>query len=279
MHILFVYDATTAAGYAARLLEELAPRLGARVTVLATSRRWWPGGGAGRGAHDPGRDLASRGVPTEVHRVRGRPVPAIVARLSAGDVDLIVLGGGGGRGVLPGLLGSPATRVLRESSVPVLVMGDGPVALRRILVCTSLEMPHGASALEPAVRIASATSAQVEILHVLSQLPRLDGAPEGATPDFDRRDRAHEAADARHLDEVAHVFARHGVETGRRIRHGLVVDEIIEEARGLPADLVVLGAHDRPGLVPHLLTNITEQVVGELDRPVLIVREPSEGKA
>lgn len=275
MHILLVHDATAAADHAAQLLEQLAPRLGARVTVLETSRRQRLTRRAGRVPHDPDRALRSQDVPTEVQQVAGRPVPSIVARLERGDIDLVVLGGGGRRGVLTRLQGSTATKVLRASPVPVLIVGDAPLALRRILVCTTLEMPHGTAALEIVVQIASATSAEVEILHVLSQLPRLDGPTEAASPRSRRPDRALDAAEAQHVDEVVDVFTEHGVTARGRIRHGLVVDEIVDRARRLPADLVVLGAHDRPGLVPRLLANITKQVVDELARPVLVVREPS----
>lgn len=273
MHILFADDATAPADHAAQLLEQLAPRLGARVTILETSRRQAPTGG--RVAHDPARALRSHDVPTEVQRAEGRPVPSIVARLAHGDIDLVVLGGGGGRGVLTRLLGSTATKVLDESPVPALIVGDAPVALRRILVCTTPEMPHGTAALDTVIQIAAATSAEVEILHVLSQLPRLDGPTAGGSPGSGRRDHAHHAAETQHLDEVVDIFVEHGVRARGRIRHGLVVDEIVEQARELPADLVVLGAHDRPGIVPSLLTNITKQILHELARPVLVVRQPS----
>lgn len=274
MHILLAHDSTSAADHAARLLEHLAPLLGARVTVLGMHSRWRTGRRPSTNVHELARAFRARGLPTEVETVEGPGASFIFNRLAEGDVDLVVLGGQR-RGVLSRLRGSTARVVVRRSPVPTLVVGDAPVAVHHVLVCTSLQMPHGTAALRPAVAIAAATHAEVEVLHVMSQLPHTGGRANTSSEASERRRDEHDAARDHNLDETTTVFVERGLEARGRIRHGLVVDEIIAEARRLPADLVVLGAHGRPGPVSNLLTNITEHVVDELARPVLVVREPA----
>ncbi len=53
---------------------------------------------------------------------RGRPAGAILAFAEETDVDLIVLGRTGRDGVVPPLLGSTTDRVLRGTTIPVMVL-------------------------------------------------------------------------------------------------------------------------------------------------------------
>jgi nucleotide-binding universal stress UspA family protein len=59
--------------------------------------------------------------------------------------------------------------------------------------------------------------------------------------------------------------------TQAAVRHGLVLDEILDEARSGEYDLVVLGAHRVQGWQRVLLDDLTHKLVLQLDRPVLVV--------
>ncbi len=63
-----------------------------------------------------------------------------------------------------------------------------------------------------------------------------------------------------------------GVSTDPKIRHGLVVDEILEEARNGEYDLVIIGAHIPVGWRNFLLDNIARKIVTQIDRSILIVK-------
>ena len=54
--------------------------------------------------------------------------------------------------------------------------------------------------------------------------------------------------------------------------HGLVVDEILAEARDGDYDLVVIGTHRGEGWRRILLDDLAHQIIAQVDRPVLIVR-------
>jgi len=73
------------------------------------------------------KQAGSEGVKVETHLVdqrSGRAADAIVEDARSHGCDLIVIGTHGRRGMSRMLLGSDAERVLRQSSVPVLLVHD-----------------------------------------------------------------------------------------------------------------------------------------------------------
>lgn len=61
------------------------------------------------------------------------------------------------------------------------------------------------------------------------------------------------------------------------LKEGFVVDEILGNARDMPADLVVMGTHGRGGFERLVLGSVTEKVLRKLTCPVLTV-PPHAGK-
>lgn len=58
------------------------------------------------------------------------------------------------------------------------------------------------------------------------------------------------------------------------VRLGAPASEVVEAARELPADLIVLATHGRTGLKHVLIGSVAEHVVRRAPCPVLVVREP-----
>jgi nucleotide-binding universal stress UspA family protein len=63
-----------------------------------------------------------------------------------------------------------------------------------------------------------------------------------------------------------------GVHARPKVRHGLVVDEILAEAQAGDYDLVVIGAHQGESWQRILLDDIAHKILMQMDRPVLVVR-------
>lgn len=277
MHILIVHDGSARADAAAMFVLQFAPHVATRLTLVDASGASRSGPGVHRSIADIGATAERHGLTVDVvsiGRTSGTSIVAtIVGRVSSSDTDLIALSTGPRRG-LSRFTEPLAETLLRRAPVPVMIIGDTPRALDAMLVCTSLQLPHGSTAIDPAISIARATGASVDVLHVMSQLPRDGGRTDVAGKGHDVAwHRQHRTAEGRHLDEMRAVFADRGIDVHARIRHGLVVDEIVAHARQQPADLVVLGAHG-DGHPSWLLENITERVVRELSRPVLVLRQP-----
>jgi nucleotide-binding universal stress UspA family protein len=74
------------------------------------------------------------------------------------------------------------------------------------------------------------------------------------------------------LERDIHLLDKPGIHPIPKIRHGLVVDEIIAEARNGDYDLVVVGAHSLGIPQNYLLDNIAHQIIKRINRPILIVR-------
>jgi nucleotide-binding universal stress UspA family protein len=74
------------------------------------------------------------------------------------------------------------------------------------------------------------------------------------------------------LAQDLRLLSRHGIHPTAKVRHGLVVDEIISEARTGDYDLVVIGAHREQGWQRFLLDDLAHKILAQMDRPVLVVR-------
>ncbi|HUL71633.1 MAG TPA: universal stress protein [Vicinamibacterales bacterium] len=62
-----------------------------------------------------------------------------------------------------------------------------------------------------------------------------------------------------------------GISVATTVGEGQVVQEILQQARALPADLVVMGTHGRSGFERLLLGSVTERVLRKASCPVLTV--------
>ena len=81
------------------------------------------------------------------------------------------------------------------------------------------------------------------------------------------------ASSERELAALAFDEVRGGVAADTLVRSGSPVFEIIEAAKSLPADVIVISTHGRTGLKHALLGSVTENVVRHAPCPVLVVRE------
>jgi nucleotide-binding universal stress UspA family protein len=202
---------------------------------------------------------------------RGHAAEEILEETEENEYELVIVGSRGRRGITRFLMGSTASRLARYCPSPVLIVKGERRDLSRILVCTG-GAESGEKDTDLAGRIAALTGATVTILHVMSQLP--------LSLDVDARDlecstRVLLTSDARegiHLRKALRILKNLGVEGEAKIRHGLVVDEILSEGREGDYDLVVIGAHVASGLERFMLTDTTEQIVLGCDRPVLVVK-------
>ena len=201
----------------------------------------------------------------------GHAAEEILKENEENEYDLVVVGSRGRRGITRFLLGSTAARLARYCPVPLLIVKGKRRGLNRILVCTG-GAEAGEKDTELAGRIAALTGASVTVLHVMSQLAL---RPESDVRDLEYSTGVLLLSDARegvHLRKDLQILENMSVKGGAKVRHGLVTDEILAEAREGDYDLIVTGAHVASGLQRFMLTDTTEQIVLGSDRPVLVVR-------
>jgi nucleotide-binding universal stress UspA family protein len=236
-------------------------------------------------------------------RVRvGDPAAEIIREADEGLYDLVVVGELPSRNVLARFLqGTTALRVVEHAPCPVLVAKGEIGPIQRILLCDSgsddpsvglrsdaynAKAPASAAAAmlqtgRPAPSLLSRFAqlppgllngtAEVVVLHVMSQM---SGGP-GVTGEQLRSDTEklikERAPEGELLGRDIEALERLGLHARARVRHGLVVEEILAEARSENYDLVVIGAYRGKGWQRILLDDLTHRIVAELDRTVLVV--------
>jgi nucleotide-binding universal stress UspA family protein len=200
------------------------------------------------------------------------------------------------------LHGSTAIRVVEHAPCPVVVAKGKIGPIQRILVCDSgSEDPylglsstvHNANILNSGAHVRGGTAmagpsllsrflllppgllngvAEILVLHVMSQM----SAGPGVQGEQLRSD-AEELTDQRApegdlLGRDIAALQRLGLDARAKVSHGLVVEEILEEARCGDHDLVVIGAYRGVGWQRILLDDLAHRIIVELDRPVLVLR-------
>jgi nucleotide-binding universal stress UspA family protein len=142
---------------------------------------------------------------------------------------------------------------------------------KRILVPVDLaDTDLAQSAIETAVSLAKASGGQVRLLNVLPPTPEM--LAEYVPPDFDARQRAS-------AEEALVIVAKEsGIDVGHigvAVRHGGVYHEVLEEAKAIHADLIVMSSH-RPATKTYFLGSNAGHVVRFANCSVLVVRHHSE---
>lgn len=199
----------------------------------------------------------------------GEVLPRYAAEAGA---DLLVLAPTHRQGAAGAVVGTTAERVLRASSVPVLVLRDGlgRAPARRVLLPTDLSQ-HSARALPLARELASALagSAEPELWPLFVHVPELDA--EGTSPAA-----ALEEARAEMDGFLASVPGFEPV--AGSVHAGFPAHQIVAVAREWGADLVVLGTHGRRGLPRFFLGSVAETVLRRAPCSALVI-PPASARA
>jgi nucleotide-binding universal stress UspA family protein len=218
--------------------------------------------------------------PSELRIVRAQrrgisPATVILEYADEQDVDLIIVGTHGRRGLRHLLLGSVAEEVVRLAERPVLTVRQGATGgwkgFERILVPMDYS-EHSDVALSYAKEFAAAEGARLHLLHVLEV---------GTYPDFYFPVQAAQMFDMPELEKraLAHLRDRLERAPGPEMEASLNVElghpaqkiaEFAEER--VRADLIVIASHGRSALQRMLLGSVAGGVIRRARTPVLIVK-------
>lgn len=212
----------------------------------------------------------------QLHVSDGDPVEEILIQSAVGGFEMIVIGSSAGRGLAKLFMGSTSSRLAKQSPLPLLIVKGRRPGVKKILICTAGERPGEACA-RWGGRVAAWTGAGVTILHVMSQLALADTSKLEDLQDTAAEAIAQNTREGQHLQREVALAREAGAaaEVTPKLRHGLVVDEILAEIEAGDYDLVVIGAHHPPtGDLWRrlLLDDIADQIVHECPKPVLVVR-------
>lgn len=143
------------------------------------------------------------------------------------------------------------------------------VEIARILVPVDFS-DNSQLALDYALSLAVQHTAAVSVMHVLPEvLADPDVYPylsDPVLPSGETRERAFEQ-----LGTFVHRALERKIRVDVVLEDGDIVDNVVEKAGRLPADLIVLGTHGRRGLARLLMGSVTERVLRHAIKPVLSV--------
>lgn len=207
----------------------------------------------------------------DVHVIDGTPSLAIVDLAERLGVPLVVVGSRGASGLERVLLGSVAERVVRYAHCPVLVSRLHPPT-GHVLLATDFS-DTALPAVAAAAREADHRTVQLTILHSIDAIPllpdptfRLSVPPDPLPPELMQE------IEASTRERLGEALARHGLSGDLVVTHGPAATAIVEEARSIDADLVILGTLGRTGWTRLLLGSVAEAVVRLAPCSVLVVR-------
>lgn len=202
----------------------------------------------------------------------GSPSEEIVAEAKEGAYDLLLIGERPGHGLIKRLVGPTAGRIVSHLPCPVLIARHDSIPLHRFLLCEGWRDPSLLNRLVTQLAPLMQTASELTLLHVMSQMVAAPGVP-----GWELRADAAELME-KHTREGTllqqDLAALQGLvpHIQPKVRHGLVVDEILAEASSGRYDLIVIGAHQGGvGWERLLLDDVAHQIMSQADRSVLVV--------
>lgn len=208
------------------------------------------------------------GVARETVLEEGTLRAAIDAHIKQDKIDLVVVGTRGGHGIQKVVLGSGAEEIFRHAGVPVLTVGPHVTSepfyeaeFKNILFATDFG-PGVDREAAYAFALAAENRARITLLHVLP-----------TAKEYSEQGVARERElITRQLKELVPVQTEPTWKAEFLMVIGEPVEEILSYAEKTKANLIVMGAKKRHGLVGNLPNTKAYRVVCNAKCPVLTIR-------
>jgi len=271
MRILVCSDGMPASENAIELAALLGGPLKAGITLLGIVEK----SGDERPLRDTlerqARSLRTQNAQPDIVVRTGEPVRQILDQTSNVGYDLVLVGARW-TGTAGHYWRSEKTyEVIKAIQPPVLVAIGERKRLKRFLVCTG-----GKEFIEQAVEftgeIAAPLSASVTLLHVMAEPPAIYVDLVQLEENVDQLLESKSELGTNLLREKREL-ERLDVPAEVRLRHGIVIDQVFEEARAGDYDLIVTGTSQARGLLGHyIMGDLTRSILNRADVPVLVAR-------
>jgi len=213
----------------------------------------------------------------------GNPAEVIVERAERDAEALVAMSTHGHSGFKRWYMGSVADKVLHASRSPLLVVRgreaeasrDDMANIKHLLLPLD-GSPLAEMALPHAVTLAKALSTDLELMRVYTPLTQAYYG-EGFIPNYDEMTEMLRADAQEYLEEKASTARAEGLDDVKCIvEEGDAAGEIIDVAKKMDDNLVVMSSHGRSGVSRWVLGGTADRVVRYSEDPVLIIRAPEQ---
>ena len=271
MKILICSDGTQSAEPAIRLGGLLAGPLKAQTTLLGIAETEQDEHPLRDALHTQAQSLHGHGISPEMVVHSGEPVHQILDQTSKSNYDLVVIGARWTGAVGEYWRSTKTYEVIKTVQPPVLVAIGEREQLKRFLVCTG-----GKEFIEQAVqftgRLAAAVNASVTLLHVMAEPPAMYADLVRMEENVEQLLESKSELGT-NLRRQKRELERLGVSADVRLRHGIVIDQVFEEAREGDYELIVTGTSQARGLLRHyIMGDLTRSILNRARVPVLVAR-------
>ncbi|MEW5948982.1 MAG: universal stress protein [Thermodesulfobacteriota bacterium] len=200
--------------------------------------------------------VSQKGIKCETLVHEGeQPYEFIVGEAKKKKADVIVIGSHGKTGLKRLLMGSVAARIIGHAPCPVMVIPlRGPVGLKNVLVATD-GSAYSESAVNEAISIAAACDSKLSAVCVVK----------GERPAKYRTEAE------KIVDKIVKRAAKSNIQAEGIVREGEPYEVIVDLAREIKADIIIMGKYGRTGLTKLLMGSVTKRVIGHTPCAVLVV--------
>jgi nucleotide-binding universal stress UspA family protein len=271
MKILICSDGTPAAESAIELGGLLAGALKGETTLFGIAEKSEDEGSLREALEKQAQSIRSQNVALDIIVRAGEPIREILDRTSKTSYDLVVIGARW-TGATGYYWRSEKTYELIKAIQPPVIVAIGECKqLKHFLVCTG-----GKEFIEQAIqltaKLAAAVGASVTLLHVMAEPPAIYADLVRLEEDVDRLLESKSELGT-NLRQQKRELERLGVSAEVRLRHGIVIDQVFEEAQESDYDLIVTGTSQARGLFRHyIMGDLTRSILNRANCPVLVVR-------
>ena len=271
MKILICSDGTPVAETAIRLGGILGRALKAETALLGIAETSTDEGPLRGALQKQAELLRRRGMSPDIILQSGEPVRQIADQTSKTKYDLVVIGARWIGATGHYWRSEKTYEVIKSIQPPVLVAIGESERLQRFLVCTG-----GKEFIEQALqftgKLAAAVSASVTLLHVMAEPPALYADLVRLEENVDQLLESKSELGT-NLRRQKRELERLGVSAEVRLRHGIVLDQVFEEAASGDYDLIVTGTSQARGLLRHyIMGDLTRSILNRASVPVLVAR-------
>ncbi len=214
--------------------------------------------------------MSEFGIEVESLVCEGEPPEVITNIARERDADLIVMGTYGRRGLKRMLMGSVTSDVIVNSPCDVLVVK------KPCSECTgeykSILVPFDGSvfsqkALNRASHLSGISEAEITLIYVIPRYEEMLGFYKSESIKKSLWDEAQKI-----MDMGKRIASKNTVSAKTEIREGQAAEQVIETARRLKNDLIIMGSHGYRGMNKAIIGSTAERVIINAHCPILIAR-------
>lgn len=204
-------------------------------------------------------------------RIRiGNPVEEIASE--AAGYDLVIIGEPARNRFINRQRAPIAEDLVAHVACPLLITRGRPRPIRKVLFCESGHEPSLVDDLTSQMPSLIKHVDRVVVLHVMSQMAAGPGVAGWALrADAETLIEEH-TPEGQLLEEGITQLEQLDIHPEAKVRHGLVVREVLDEAKSGNYDLLVIGAHPGLGWERFLLGDLAREIIGRIDRPLLVIK-------